>query len=302
MKEPITDEKKFTKLVLSGGSIRGYAYIGFLRYLEEYGIVNNITSIVSTSVGSMFALFMFIGYSSHELESIFMDYTFELDEIKMMNLFEKFGLDNGEKFEKIIKVFLKNKNFNENITLQQLYEKTGKNLVCTACSLNTKKSIFFDRIMYPDIPCYKAIRASTSLPVLFTPAEYKNELFIDGGLSENIPVKYFLNSDKGDLTEKELSEILCVSLTSTTKTNEFVKINSFSDYISSVIQIVLSSPRENHHKLIKLKSISFLEIIFNDKFSNDFKLSNDLKKKLIDTGYTKTKKHFKDFLVIKKVT
>ena len=57
-------------LCLSGGGIKGISYIGTLMYLESenYLDINNITTYVGTSSGSILSFFLNIGYSLKELE------------------------------------------------------------------------------------------------------------------------------------------------------------------------------------------------------------------------------------------
>ena len=55
-------------LVLSGGSEKGVAYIGILKFLEEINILPDIECIYGVSVGSVFAVLVSIGYNSTELE------------------------------------------------------------------------------------------------------------------------------------------------------------------------------------------------------------------------------------------
>lgn len=279
-------KQDYTKFVLSGGSLKGYAYIGFLKHLEELKIVNKVETIVSTSIGSLFALFMLIGYNSKELNDIFMEYEFDFsDNIKLESFITKYGFNDGSKLEQLVKIFLKNKKFDENLTLQQLYNKTKKTLVCTACNINTRETVFFDRITFPNMPCYAAIRASTALPIIFTPYLYEDNLYIDGGISTNIPIKYLI--DKQDIYD----DILCVTLQSAKKKDN-VQIDNMVIYVSSLIEVLLKSIREKHHKQINSHSIKHIEIKISETNSLDFKLSKEEKKKIIDSGYTYTKEFF----------
>ena len=66
---------KYTVL-FGGGAIRGLAYVGTLRALEELGIEYDI--IGGSSVGSILAVLLSCGYKSYELENLFMKINFEL--------------------------------------------------------------------------------------------------------------------------------------------------------------------------------------------------------------------------------
>ena len=71
MKNPL----KYTCL-FGGGAIRGLAYVGAIRALEELNVEFDI--IGGSSVGSIFATLLACGYKSYELENLFMKVNFEL--------------------------------------------------------------------------------------------------------------------------------------------------------------------------------------------------------------------------------
>jgi patatin-like phospholipase/acyl hydrolase len=287
--EKTNNPKKYTKLVLAGGGTLGYSYIGVLKKLEELSIIKDIDSIVATSIGSIIALFIILGYSSTELEDIFTEYNYKINnDIKIKNFIEKFGFNDGENILKLLKIFLKNKKFNENVTFEQLFKKTGKNLIVTACNINKAKTVFFDRINYPNMPCIIAIRASISVPFVFTPLEYLGDLYIDGGLTSNIPIKYFSDISLGKIS---YDEILCVifkfSYNSVDK-----NIDSLDKYIMSFLKIFLKEARNNHEEYIIKNNIDSIELNVKNNNKLDFCLTKDEKKTMIDYGYTYSTKFF----------
>ena len=71
----MTNPLKYTCL-FGGGAIRGMAYIGTIRALEELGIEYDI--IGGSSVGSVMAALIASGYKSYELENLFMKVNFDL--------------------------------------------------------------------------------------------------------------------------------------------------------------------------------------------------------------------------------
>lgn len=55
---------------------------------------------------------------------------------------------------------------------------------------NNKRSTYSDNIVYKnDINIGKAVRASCSYPVVFSPCKFNNAKLIDGGIRENVPWK-----------------------------------------------------------------------------------------------------------------
>ena len=71
------NKNKEINLVLQGGGVKGLAYIGALRCLEENNYV--IKNIAGSSIGSVIGALIIAGYNSYELESIVnsIDYTKE---------------------------------------------------------------------------------------------------------------------------------------------------------------------------------------------------------------------------------
>ena len=57
-------------LVFSGGGLKGIAYVGCIKALEEYDIIPNIKCISATSIGAIFAYGMLLGYSSYQLQEL----------------------------------------------------------------------------------------------------------------------------------------------------------------------------------------------------------------------------------------
>ena len=95
------------KLILSGGGINGIIYIGILKYLETSNQLKNINNFVGTSVGAIMNTLINIGYTAIELENFILYFNFEMiKNINIENIFTKYGIDNGSKFEIILKYLL----------------------------------------------------------------------------------------------------------------------------------------------------------------------------------------------------
>ena len=64
------DVNKITNLVLSGGSIRGYAFIGAIKALTEFNILKNVTTFCGTSIGGVISLILNLNYTYDEVYAI----------------------------------------------------------------------------------------------------------------------------------------------------------------------------------------------------------------------------------------
>jgi NTE family protein len=163
------EEKYDTGVVLSGGGTRGFAHLGVLKALEESDIKPDIISSVSAGsiVGSLYA----DGKTPEEILEV-------LTSKKLFNYLEfaipRTGLVKMTGFEKTMKKLLKAENF-EDLSIQ---------LNVFAVNMNTAEYTCFN-----SGPLAIAVKASSSIPIIFQPVEINNELFTDGGLINNFPVE-----------------------------------------------------------------------------------------------------------------
>ncbi len=272
---------KVKTIVLSGGGLKGIGYLGVLKALEEKNMTQDLETYIGTSIGAFFGLLLVLGYDYTSLYKIFKDFDAQtLIEYKMSNLLEKFGLDDGIKLEEFIKIFLKNKGYNEDITMKELHTKTKKTLVFASCKVNTKKATFIDHETFPDLPVYKGARMSMNIPFVFSPVEYKGEYFIDGCFTCNLPVFYI---------SKPCDEerILIVFLKDDIHT--FKKIETIYDYFSTIPKCSFST--------MEYESLKYADVVLNspvlklDVSVKDLKFSMTIEQKIeiIDKSYKKCK-------------
>ena len=165
------DINNIDTLVFSGGGTKGLSFIGVIKYLEELGILNNIKKYVASSIGSVIATFLYLDYKPTEMYELLnkLDLN-KLQDINLDSIFNfsnSFGIDNGNNFIKLIKIIIKKKTDDENITLKELYDLKQKEIIITGTCLNNSNIQYFDHINTPDIKLYEAIRISTCFPLYF---------------------------------------------------------------------------------------------------------------------------------------
>jgi len=265
-------------LVLSGGSMKGLAYIGMIKCIEEYDIVKKIDNFIGTSIGACVCFCLLIGFTYEELYDVFINLDINkarnINVDNILNFGTTYGVDNGEKIVKILKVFLKKKLHVNSITFSELYEKTQKNITIIGSCLNTTSVEYFNLKNNPNMDVIDALRISISIPLFFTPVIYENKYYVDGALTNNYPIDICVNNNK---------ETLGVVLTSNTYT--YTEINSIDNYLISIINT--NFVHQDKEKIKKYHDITIdLEIECN---SFDFSLSTDIKKDIINQGYLITK-------------
>jgi NTE family protein len=156
-------------VVLSGGGIRGVAHIGFLKFLEEQNI--HPTYFAGASAGSIVGALACAGYSSDEILEI-------AKEHKIFSMIKpswpSLGLTALDKLPALLKKYIK----------QDRIEDLPMPLAISVSGLTQARS----RICKSG-PLYKIVQASCSIPVIFRPVEIDDELYVDGGLLNNIPAQ-----------------------------------------------------------------------------------------------------------------
>ena len=182
-------------IALSGGGIRGIAHAGVLKALEENQIKVDI--IGGTSSGSMVAMLYATGYSPYHIYTLFKEYADKIVEVNTKPIIKNYMLN-----KKITLKGFKTGNsveciFNDVMNQQGIFkmEDIKMPIVVPAVDLmNCKEYIFTnfpptnEEKYITDISVGKAIRASSSFTAVFSPCEYKEHAFIDGGALDNVPV------------------------------------------------------------------------------------------------------------------
>ena len=173
MKQPIA-------LVLSGGAARGIAHIGIIEELEKQGF--EIKSIAGNSMGA------FIGamYAMGKMEE-YKEWIVKLDKVDVFNLvdftFSSQGLIKGDRVFNKMKTFFPDKNIED---LKIPY-------VAIAADITNMKEVNYDKGSI-----YDAVRASVSIPTIFTPVKKDNKIFVDGGVVNPIPLNRIKRTE-GDI-------------------------------------------------------------------------------------------------------
>lgn len=204
-------------ICFSGGGIKGAAHIGAIKALEEENL--KFDYISGTSSGSIIATLYATGYSSDEMLKFFKKYAKKIKYVDpknililLINLFIKRkivikGFNEGTIIERLLNKELNKKNI-KNIS------DIKKELLIPSIDINTgeinvfiskeNRAKYLDNIIYiNNINIGKAVRASCSYPVVFSPCKIDGKQLVDGGLRENVPWK--LTKEKG--ADKVLSII-----------------------------------------------------------------------------------------------
>lgn len=189
----------FSNIVLSGGGMGAISYIGCFKYFDEHKeLKKHIKNILGVSSGAIFSLFFIFDFTYAETLSF-------LDKLKSVNmsimniksilkLNKAFGFDNGDKLMDIVKVIYDLKNIDHDITFQEIAKKFGRNLIVATANISKGNMFYFCVDNTPEVRVIDAVKASSSIPFIFTPFIYNEEFHVDAFIYDNFPITYFKES------------------------------------------------------------------------------------------------------------
>lgn len=247
-----------TGLVLGGGGARGIAHLGVAKALYEAGIKPSVISGVSAGsiAGAMLAA--------------------NLEPLKIFEIIKSLGFF---KFSKIIipktglfalkglEEMLKKEIPFENI------EDLPVELWIAVSNISTGKVEYYNKG-----PLDKIVMASSSIPVIFEPVKMNGDLYVDGGLFDNLPVEPL--KDKCDT-------LIAVSLTPNKGT---VKLDNMFQIAMRTFHLSVEANTRNNRKFCDI-------IIEPDKLNRFDILQVKDAEKLFELGYEEAKKQIQKILV-----
>jgi NTE family protein len=160
-------------IILSGGGVRGFAHLGLLQALDEWGILPDAISGVSAGaiIGALYA-------AGNKPENI----------LAFMKGNSYFGWSNfifkGDGFfsMKPMADALKKQ------IPEDSFESLQIKLFVTATDFTKNEEVVFS-----EGELFRAVIASASVPVIFEPVRFGSSLLIDGGVLNNFPVEPLQN-------------------------------------------------------------------------------------------------------------
>lgn len=157
-------------LALGSGSARGWAHIGVIRALAEAGI--EIGCVAGTSIGALVGA----GFALDKMD-VLEDFARQLDWKEIVSFldvtFPRSGLIDGGKVT----------DFFRNHVREMNIEQLPLPYCAVATELSTGREVVLSR---GDL--VEAIRASISIPGIFTPVKLGGAFLVDGGLVNPVPV------------------------------------------------------------------------------------------------------------------
>ena len=269
-------------LIGSGGTLGCY-FLGILKLLEERNLLSGIKNILGVSVGSLLGLMLALNFTYNEIYEFSMKLNFSkvinIKENRFLDITSKFGFDNAKSFIRIVKIVIKHKTNNSDITFKELYTFGNKNLIIPGTNITLAKPNFFNKDTYPNMKVWEAITISCSIPMVYQPYRFENHLYLDGAVDQTY-ITYFKDQHKTlNLIVENMSE-------------EIEDINTFSEFMKSLIFYTMRNKRQQNFDI--RNTIDFKT--GNEINPIDFDIDFETKKKIYNLGYEETKRRIDSIL------
>lgn len=189
-------------LALGSGGLRGMAHIGVIRSLERHGIP--IDMVAGTSAGSIVAALYADGMSTEDMEKVAMGlrainvldpsplfllglvFPLGLVALSKMSLLPP-GILRGAKLERLMSYLTSGRHMSElrkPCSILSVDIESGDRVIFSS-GLKTQST----RTQVLDAPVSVAVRASSSIPAVFSWCRYGGLRLVDGGVREPVPAR-----------------------------------------------------------------------------------------------------------------
>ena len=262
----------YKNLVLEGGGVRGLAYAGAFKVLEQKGILLQINKVAGTSAGAIAGVMISVGYSATEIDSIMRSLPVEKFNDgrggilgKYRRIRHKFGLYKGQKIELWLQQLIQFKTGNINLTFAQLHQlhlqnNLFKDFYCTGTNLSKQQLDIFSYEHTPDMPIALGARISGAIPIYFEPVILDNQYqkieaidtssfknyYVDGGMLANYPISIF-DSSENNINPLQSDKVLFNPQTLGIKLERPAQIDSLKNNSSNIPPFTIRSFRDYMH-------------------------------------------------------
>lgn len=165
---PFANHEPTFGLALGGGAVFGLAHLGALKALEEHGL--RPTHLTGTSIGAIMASLYAFGHTPEAIR----DACSALDWWQVSSFgWSKYGIMNNSAMGDFVRHHIGHRDFSE----------SAYPLAFVATDLASRTKIILDE---GDVAT--AAMTSACVPGLYSPIEKGDQLLVDGGLVENVPI------------------------------------------------------------------------------------------------------------------
>ena len=237
-----------------------FAILGGLKKIEKE--LYNLEEIAGSSAGALIGLFLVLGKSIGEILDIFLSVDIpSMVQPELSNVLTSFGLVSHNKMKEFVELHC------ENVSFQELFEKTNKKFHVTAYCVNKATTEYFSVNSHPHMKVSEALCMSMSVPFIFCVYELGDFLYLDGGTEEEIPGMAFLNKNREDVASFQIKS----------KYTHYEKITSLKIYLEIILNQILNNRVDydnyKNKKILNLEGVN----IFNFSMQENEKINLFLK-------------------------
>ncbi len=240
--------KKKVQLVLGSGGARGIAHIGVIQMLQQEGY--EIVEVIGCSMGAVIGGMYCSGFLSQ-----YTDWLLKQTKSDVYRLFDiTFSMQGFVKGEKIFAVL-------EQLAGKQLIENLPIPFTAIATDMLTRTEVHFT-----EGDLYRALRASTGIPGVFTPVAENKSLFVDGGVLNPLPVNLVKRRDDAIIVAVNLNGSFSneVPAENKTETDGMAKAESESQAILTKLRGFFNSSSKSEAKApeaVVIPTFSMFELL-----------------------------------------
>lgn len=182
-------------IALSGGGPSSCISYSIMRELEKKNFwkLNNIQAFYASSSGVYMSILLSLGYNWDWMDEFIIKRPWqEVGEINsgiFVDYVNKSGFLDCEWTKNLLSPLLEGKGLKSDATMKDLYEFTKKKLYVYVTNVKRDfEKIVITHESYPDLPVYKALHMTMTLPGIFIPICDEKGIYVDGGFLNHYPI------------------------------------------------------------------------------------------------------------------
>lgn len=274
-------------MTFEGGGVRGTAYIGALKALEELGIYP--CAISGSSAGAIIAAFAASGFTADEMLILmnekdfgeFLDPVCKIPVLRLLIAYLQKGFFKGRNFYEWMESNLEIKLKKSLSDFSPTFADIDMPLIITATNITHKRLVVASQQNTRILPIADAVRMSMSLPFVFVPVKISSCEIVDGGVTNNFPCKELreLISDK---------PILAFRLQTEEESSSHSK--GWFNFLGSLMDSAIRSAA--HSQEFTVENLYTIHLPTLGVGVADFHISPEKKIQLYEAGYNATLAYF----------
>lgn len=191
-----------SKVVLGGGAMYGIMYIGALLELCNYdraayaAWLARLTDVAGTSAGALIGFLIAAGVDPWVMRDLVHRCNLGrivhgLLDLEPEDIARQWALSSGRQMDNALQEVVAAVTGRVDITMRELYARHKRSFTVVACNDTRGVTEYWTHVNQPDLPVWRALRCSASVPGLFPGCALNGDTLYDGGVTCNLPCHLF---------------------------------------------------------------------------------------------------------------